>query len=44
MIFMALNPSLAFGEGGRGQARFSFAATCEQLREGVRRLAPHWNA
>jgi aspartate/methionine/tyrosine aminotransferase len=37
-------PGLAFGEGGRGHLRLSFAATPEQLREGVRRLAPYWKA
>lgn len=41
---VVLIPGLAFGEGGRGHARLSFAATPEQLREGVRRLAPHWRA
>jgi aspartate/methionine/tyrosine aminotransferase len=41
---VVLIPGLAFGEGGRGHARLSFAATPEQLREGVRRLAPYWNA
>ncbi len=35
-------PGLAFGEGGRRHARLSFAATPEQLREGVTRLAPYW--
>ena len=35
-------PGLAFGEGGRGHVRLSFAATPEQLREGVKRLAPYW--
>ena len=35
-------PGLAFGEGGRGHLRLSFAATPEQLREGVKRLAPYW--
>jgi aspartate/methionine/tyrosine aminotransferase len=40
---VVLIPGLAFGEGGRGHARLSFAATPEQLREGVRRLAPYWN-
>jgi aspartate/methionine/tyrosine aminotransferase len=35
-------PGLAFGEGGRGHARLSFAATPEQLQEGVRRMAPYW--
>jgi aspartate/methionine/tyrosine aminotransferase len=39
---VVLIPGLAFGEGGRGHARLSFAATPEQLREGVRRLAPYW--
>jgi aspartate/methionine/tyrosine aminotransferase len=41
---VVLIPGLAFGEGGRGHARLSFAATPEQLREGVRRLAPYWNS
>ncbi len=40
---VVLIPGLAFGEGGRGHVRLSFAATPEQLREGVRRLAPYWN-
>ncbi len=40
---VVLIPGLAFGEGGRGHARLSFAATPEQLCEGVRRLAPYWN-
>ena len=35
-------PGLAFGEGGRRHVRLSFAATPEQLREGVKRFAPHW--
>lgn len=39
---VVLIPGLAFGEGGRAHARLSFAATPEQLREGVRRLAPYW--
>ncbi|HEY3399532.1 MAG TPA: pyridoxal phosphate-dependent aminotransferase [Geothrix sp.] len=39
---VVLIPGLAFGEGGRGHARLSFAATPEQLREGVRRLAQYW--
>ena len=39
---VVLIPGLAFGEGGRGHARLSFAATPGQLREGVRRLAPYW--
>ena len=37
-------PGLAFGEGGRGHLRLSFAATPAQLQEGVRRLAPHWRS
>jgi aspartate/methionine/tyrosine aminotransferase len=41
---VVLIPGLAFGEGGRKHARLSFAATPEQLREGVRRLAPYWKA
>lgn len=41
---VVLIPGLAFGEGGRGHARLSFAATPEQLKEGVRRLAPYWKA
>ncbi len=41
---VVLIPGLAFGEGGRAHARLSFAATPEQLREGVRRLAPYWKA
>lgn len=39
---VVLVPGLVFGEGGRGFARLSFAASPEQLREGVRRLAPFW--
>ncbi len=39
---VVLIPGLAFGEGGRTHARLSFAATPEQLEEGVRRLAPYW--
>ena len=35
-------PGLAFGEGGRGHLRLSFAATPEQLLEGIKRLAPYW--
>ena len=35
-------PGLAFGEGGRGHLRLSFAATPEQLQEGIKRLAPYW--
>jgi aspartate/methionine/tyrosine aminotransferase len=41
---VVLIPGLAFGEGGRRHARLSFAATPEQLREGVRRLAPYWKS
>lgn len=37
---VVLVPGIAFGEGGRGYARLSFAAPPEQLREGVKRLAP----
>jgi aspartate/methionine/tyrosine aminotransferase len=37
-------PGLAFGEGGRGHVRLSFAATPEQLREGVKRMAPYWRS
>ena len=32
----------AFGEAGRSFARLSFAATPEELDEGVRRLAAYW--
>jgi aspartate/methionine/tyrosine aminotransferase len=39
---VVLIPGLAFGEAGRGHARLSFAATPDQLCEGVRRLAPFW--
>lgn len=39
---VVLIPGIAFGEGGRRHVRLSFAATPEQLREGVRRFAPHW--
>lgn len=35
-------PGFAFGEGGRRHMRLSFAATPEQLQEGVRRFAPYW--
>jgi aspartate/methionine/tyrosine aminotransferase len=35
-------PGAAFGEGGRGFARLSYAARPEVLREGLRRLAPFW--
>ncbi|HJW10012.1 MAG TPA: pyridoxal phosphate-dependent aminotransferase [Holophagaceae bacterium] len=39
---VVLVPGIIFGEGGRGHARLSFAASPEQIREGVRRLAPFW--
>lgn len=39
---VVLVPGLVFGEGGRSHARLSFAASPEQLGEGVRRLAPFW--
>ena len=39
---VVLIPGLAFGDGGRRHLRLSFAATPEQLREGVRRIAPYW--
>ncbi len=39
---VVLVPGLIFGEGGRGYARLSFAASPEQVREGVKRLAPFW--
>ena len=35
-------PGLAFGERGRSYMRVSFAATPEQIDEGIRRLAPYW--
>jgi aspartate/methionine/tyrosine aminotransferase len=35
-------PGSAFGEGGRGHIRLSYAGDPEQIREGVRRLAPFW--
>jgi aspartate/methionine/tyrosine aminotransferase len=35
-------PGIAFGEGGRGYLRLSYAGDPEQIREGVRRLAPFW--
>jgi len=37
-----LVPGTAFGNAGSAHARLSFAASCEQLAEGVRRLAPFW--
>jgi len=33
-------PGLAFGEGGRGYLRLSYAGHPDRIREGVRRLAP----
>jgi aspartate/methionine/tyrosine aminotransferase len=36
-------PGSAFGEGGRGHIRLSYAGDPEQIREGVRRLAPFWS-
>ena len=39
---VVLVPGLVFGEAGRPFARLSFAASPEQLTEGVRRLAPFW--
>jgi len=36
-------PGLAFGEGGRGHIRLSYAGDPGQIREGVRRLAPFWS-
>ena len=39
---VVLVPGLVFGERGRAFARLSFAASPEQLAEGVRRLAPFW--
>ncbi len=37
-----LIPGLVFGEAGRPFARLSFAASPEQIAEGVKRLAPFW--
>lgn len=39
---VVLVPGTAFGEAGRPYARLSFAARPEQIREGIRRMAPHW--
>jgi aspartate/methionine/tyrosine aminotransferase len=36
-------PGLAFGEGGRGHVRLSYAGDPDGIREGVRRLAPFWS-
>jgi len=41
---VVLVPGTAFGEGGRGYARLSFAARPEQVREGIRRLAALWTS
>ncbi|MFN8011458.1 MAG: pyridoxal phosphate-dependent aminotransferase [Holophagaceae bacterium] len=41
---VVLVPGQVFGPGGAAHVRLSFAASPEQLREGVRRLAPHWAA
>jgi aspartate/methionine/tyrosine aminotransferase len=35
-------PGLAFGEGGRGFLRISYAGEPALIQEGVRRLAPFW--
>ncbi|MFZ1684047.1 MAG: pyridoxal phosphate-dependent aminotransferase [Candidatus Zixiibacteriota bacterium] len=35
-------PGFLFGEGGRKHVRLSFAASAEQVREGIKRLAPYW--
>jgi len=40
---VVLVPGIAFGEAGRTHARLSFAASPEQLREGVKRMAPLWS-
>jgi aspartate/methionine/tyrosine aminotransferase len=39
---VVLVPGTTFGEVGRTHARLSFAAFPEQIREGVRRIAPYW--
>ena len=36
-------PGTAFGQGGRGHIRLSYAGDPALIREGVRRLAPFWN-
>jgi aspartate/methionine/tyrosine aminotransferase len=41
---VVLVPGLAFGERGRRFARLSFAASPEQLVEGVRRFAPYFRS
>lgn len=35
-------PGLAFGEAGRGFVRLSFAGSCSDIREGVKRLGQVW--
>lgn len=40
---VVLTPGSAFGEAGRHYARLSFAARPDQIREGVRRMAPFWS-
>jgi len=37
-------PGAAFGAGGRGHIRLSYAGDPGQIREGLRRLAPFWRA
>jgi aspartate/methionine/tyrosine aminotransferase len=37
-------PGQTFGERGRGHLRLSYASDPDQVREGVRRLAPFWRA
>ncbi len=37
-----LVPGEAFGAGGRTYVRLSYAATPEQITEGVRRIVPYW--
>jgi len=36
-------PGQAFGEGGRGHIRLSYAGDPGRIREGVARLAPYWS-
>jgi aspartate/methionine/tyrosine aminotransferase len=35
-------PGQAFGQGGRGHVRLSYAGDPGQIVEGLRRLAPFW--
>jgi aspartate/methionine/tyrosine aminotransferase len=35
-------PGFLFGEGGKKHVRLSFAASADQVREGIKRLAPYW--